>query len=217
MYDKLFCYPWSVPMKFLAYITVLCFGFTLIPFVYAQDAGAPDNAVKENVLSDDGDGEEKILTIEEAKSLIDSLPTAKDAIKGTVKQDVSRDYYDIYGRQLAYRENVREFRTSLEERRKAFEAPRIEVIENHRSVVDKVYAAEMKAYNEAENNSKEGVKGDEKSGNVDAEENKTAKAAAGIDIGLSEREIPSKGDSVNAPRKKVITSSNAPDFDPSNL
>ena len=168
----------------------------------------------------DGGDEEKIYTVEEVKGMIDALPTAGDAMKGEVKQNASDEYYDIHGRQLAYRENAKELRASLDSRREIFEKPRLDVIDRHRDVVEKVYVAEMAAYQELISEeddmimviSDDIIKNNEKTVAVksDVVEDDSA-------VEVIEKTIPAKEGEDSSVRRKVVMPSNAPDFDPSNL
>ncbi len=174
----------------------------------------------EGATSWDGGDEEKVYSVEEAKGMIDALPTAGDAIKGEVKQNASDEYYDIHGRQLAYRENAKELRDSLDARREIFEKPRLDVIDRHRDVVGKVYAAEMAAYQEKTSEgddtimviSDDIIKNNEKTVAVksDVVEDSTA-------VEVIEKTIPVKEGDDPSVRRKVVMPDNAPDFDPSNL
>ncbi len=166
-------------MKFLTYITFLFVAFSLLPihYAHAQDSAIDDMLPEEVVLDEDVESEEdanhetsnseieevendKVLNLEEVKALIESIPTSSDAVKGTVSTDIDNEYYDIYGRSLAFRESAKELRASIDERRAVFEVPRIEILELYRYSKEKVYAAEMAAYNEGESNTPEADDGD---------------------------------------------------------
>ncbi len=166
--------------------------------------------------------EEKILSPEEAKEAVMSLPTAKDAVSGTVPTEASAlDYYDIYGRQLAYRENVKAYRASLESRRTSFVGPQVAAIERYRDTITKVYEAETEAAAKANALAKPSA---EKNVEQPTEESLTD-AVAGADhsateedAGLREEPIPSHSSAdEQGARRKVVTSKDAPDFDPSDL
>ncbi len=183
--------------------------------------------------ADDGqnDKKDKAITLEEASELIDSLPTASDAVTGTVSTDGSK-YYDIYGRQVAFRESAKDLRESLDQRRENFENPRVEALELYRGTVGKVYASETEAYQ----NSLEKKSDDKMEMDSDEEENVEVSAVssdnkkdtapevevtndtqedAGPD--LVEKPIPSDDTSEGAPKKKVVMPEDAPDFDPADL
>ncbi len=166
---------------------------------------------------------EDVLTLDEAQDLIRNLPTASDAVSGVVSTDVDQQYYDLHARQLQYRENVKELRASLDERRENFVKPQVEALEQYRDVVDKVYAAETQAYQdelalqgEQKDEDLEGMAENENDDepvdvvpdmDVDSEE----------DTGLTEQEIPQQDGEDSSIKKKVVTSDDAPDFDPSGL
>lgn len=165
--------------------------------------------------------DEEVLNLDEAKALIESSPAAKDAIKGTVPEDVSQNYYDIHARQIAYRENVKEYRASLEARRESFARPQYNALERYRETIAKVYAAEGEAAAKA----RADVKDVKKKKEIDYSKEKPAikdEDVAVADIeeegGLTEKPIPSDPEvEEGAPKKKVVTSEDAPDFDPSDL
>ena len=178
---------------------VFAFSFLSFPLVYAEEvlSDAPSTVVDE---------QEKILTLDEAKAMLDALPTAKDAIGGSLKESEQPPYYDIHGRQLAYREHAKVFRASLEERRKRYESPRLDILERARTTVRKVYAAETAAYQ------KEVLEAEDES--VSEEGSEQTSESEDVDDGVLTRKPVSSVDGTN---KKVITSGDAPDFDPSQL
>ena len=112
-------------MKTYAYFGIFLFVFSAFPVSQAV-------AEKEEPV--------EMLSLDEAKALLDSFPTAKDAVSGTVPTEVPQEYYDMYIRQLKYREHVKDLRASLDERRESFANPRTETIERFREVIAKVYA-----------------------------------------------------------------------------
>ncbi|MGH1404639.1 MAG: hypothetical protein ACRBDL_10390 [Alphaproteobacteria bacterium] len=256
-------------MKILSGFVVFLALFAFVPFssVYAQEKVSEESMEKEMSASDvDEAGDkkessmkkapkyahnkkkekEKPLTLEEAQDLINSLPTAKDAIGGTVKIESSwQKYYDFYGRQIAYRERVKELRASLEARRVSFEEPRTPVIERYRETLEKVYAAETAAYQEdvsqsgkpvtkkrkkrkSKNNyptkedvrkAKEAKKDKNSTSAPEVEDERMAAVDSDVrddDVGLKEQDVPAQEGDEDV-KKKVVTSEDAPEFDPSNL
>lgn len=67
-----------------------------------------------------------------------------EAMSGTVPE--VEGYCDIYARQLDYKRAAKEFRDSLEARRKSYEAPRIEALELYRQNLEEIYKEESKEY-----------------------------------------------------------------------
>lgn len=222
-------------MKTTAFLAFAAFGLCVFSpsFSYADDHKDMDEAEEERVLSP-----------EEAKELIMSTPEADDATSGKVPDTKLKRYYDIRARQLAYRESVKEYRASLEARRKSYSAPQTAAAENYRETIAKLYASESKAAAEerarAENEEKlKAQKGENIKAKLRAklEENKKKKEGTddqpvveedrvavnttdGSDeeVGITEQPIPSDGEvEEGAPKKKVVTSDDAPDFDPANL
>ncbi len=204
-------------MRFFTYIAFLFVGFALFPAHYAQaEDSAIDVIIDEAVELEEEPTDEaldseieevednKVLSLEEAKSLIESLPTYSDAARGTVSTDISSEYYDIYGRKLAFREGIRELRASIDERRAVFEAPRAEILKSYRDVKEKLYAAEMAAYNENEESDVSEEVVEEESFHIDEVEQDTITEdyAHEEDVGLTEKETPFDG---------------TPDFDHSEL
>lgn len=184
-----------------------------------------DPLTAEQSEDDDENKEEEVLSPEEAKSLIDNLPTAKDAVTGTIPTDSSVGAYDIYGRQLSYRESAKELRNSIEIRRENFEAPRLDNIEQYRDVKEKVYAAESKAFQDKlkeEEELKAKSKADSKANSEETKKDDVVKVVsssedAADDEHLKEQEIPPKDGEEVTKKKKVVTSPDAPDFDPKNI
>ncbi len=184
--------------------------------------------------------DETVMTLEEVQEFIYSLPAAKDAIDIPVSEEASwQKIYDIYSRQIAYRESAKKLRASLEARQESFAEPRTKIINAYKENLKKVYAAERAAYQESlasdKKNSKKTASTMKKSGDdeekiksstasetdEDGKKEKVASApkpkkqAPEEDIGLKEQEIPTTAE--EGKKKKVITAENAPDFDPSNL
>ncbi len=186
---------------------------------YAQENEAVENPseVETNIEEDASKEDEKVLSIDEAKNLIFESPTAKDAIGGPVNTNAADEYYDIHARKLAYRENAKEFTNSINERRVDFESPRLKAIQNHAITANKAYIAESAAYNEAEEEKKSSdeamVEEEDKSEMTVATAEKSTPTEP--EETLKEENIPPKeGDDT---QRKVITSDDAPDFDPANL
>lgn len=203
--------------------------FTIFPYTVAHAQNVDDISVVDGVEADaledvidvvDGvdevasedDVSDAVLSLEGAKDLIANLPTAKDAVSGPVPETPKAQMYDIYGRQLAFRENAKELRASLEARRVNFETPRVDVLERYRESQEKIYAAESKAYQDelasADVNIDEDV--------ADESEDKPEEDGPAIDAVdpeiLKEQIIPTdKDDNVI---KKVISPGDAPEFDP---
>lgn len=213
-------------MKFLNYFTWCVFAVTLAaaPTVFAQDDMQAEK-------------EEDVLTLDEAKALIATRPGAKDATNEVVK-DFSLEFYDIYGRQLQYRENAKEFRAMLETRRYSYQRPYVAMRDAYDAVRLKVFEAERAAYQaqiEAYNKSIAARNGDVEEEEEPAsaqpvslpqpDEPINAPAAEDDDSegdspDLREQDIPSDesaDDSEGETKKKVVMPGDAPDFDPSNL
>lgn len=208
-------------MKTAAYIALVALTFGAFSPSYSY---ADDHEDTEDVK------EEKVLSSDEAKALVMSTPEADDAVKGKVPDTKLKRYYDVRARQLAYREGVKEYRSSLEARRKSYAAPQIDAAENYRETIAKVYAAETKAAADAraESNEKEKDAAKEDMSSKKDEPVVEDDQVASVDdasetseeegVGLTEKPIPSDVDAEEgAPKKKVVTSDDAPDFDPSDL
>lgn len=208
-------------MKSLARVALYTLILSLAPlsYVYADDHDAMDDAP---------------LSLEEARSLIDSMPGADYATSGSVEEAVPQDYYDIYGRQIQFRENAKKFRAMLEARRKSFRAPQLNSLDEYRSVLNKLYEAEMVDYQnnlsklEDEDGAMEEKDAMHKNVSVDkikpkmSEEDMEDMASNDVessedeDGGLKEEPIPNDIEE-DGTKKKVVTSDDAPDFDPSDL
>lgn len=227
-------------MRFLTFsaLFLLGFGVFIVPQAQAEEGAVHNQDPEgENVQVPE---EDPILTLEEAKMLIATRRGAKDATSEVVK-DFSLEFYDLYSRQLQYRENAKEFRAMLETRRYSYQRPYVETRDDFNYVRRKVYEAEREAYQaeiEALNKalSAQAVKNDEQGIKKDENIKKVSMPApdepvkdyvgaesegreAGDDApGIQERDIPqdetAKADAGN---KKVIVPADAPDFDPADL
>lgn len=230
-------------MKIAGFIalTALTFGAFSPNYSYADDhddmVEVEEYDVDENDEAENSKPkDEDVLSAQEARELIMSAPEADDATKGTVPDTKLKKYYDIRARQVAYRENVKEFRASLERRRVSYAEPQFAAIENYRETIAKVYAAEGKVAEEdrANQDREERIAAiREKRLKKEAEEAKNGKSSSEDDevvsvsdesdadndgTGLTEKPIPVEGEAEDgAPKKKVVTSEDAPDFDPANL
>ena len=204
-------------MKSLTRVAFYALILSIVPLSYSH---ADDSNVEE---------EEEILTLEEAKALIDSRATANDALGGLVGPP-SDEIYDFYSRQLSYREKTKAYRASLEVRRVAFEEPRTPLIEAYKDIQNRVYRAETAAYQESLLAYEESLSDEEpqESGVSESDEEivvpdimeSSDNASEEVDKPLKEMDVPT--DVANAEddqdvKKKVITSDDAPDFDPANL
>ena len=210
-------------MKFYTRVAFLAVAFAALPlsFSYADDANSS--------------AEE--LTLDEAKALINSLPTARDVVSGTVSTEAP-GFYDIYGRQISFRESAKDLRASLDERRENFSAPSMKALEGYRGTVTQVYEAETSAYQDSLGSEEDAAakKDDEDSMAVsvevfdDAAENAEDTSASDEEEvassddtqdeeepGLMEKPIPSDSDEEGMPKKKVVMPDDAPEFDPANL
>lgn len=214
-------------MKTAAFIAFLSLSIALPSYVYADDHKEMSETEEERVLSE-----------KEAKELIMSTPEADDAVTGTVPDTKVKSYYDIRARQLAYRESVKDYRASLEARRKSYATPQTAASENYRETIAKLYESETKAEADKRANLE---KSDEVKAKMRAKLDEVRKKKAdgvsdpevsddqvavsdvmNADVvdgtGLTEKPIPTDGEVVDGePKKKVVTSEDAPDFDPSNL
>ncbi|GEM_PF-3663711 len=226
-------------MKSFARVALFSLICSTLPFshVYSEDDIDSDISSEETIAEDESpaavndfsniektsiDDEEETLTLEEANALIELLPTSSDAVTGTVKEEYDYEYYDIYGRTLGFRESAKKLRESLEARRESFEKPRIEIIDLYRDSKEKIDKAQTAAYNESlkEEEDEENLTENEILIDEDevVEENNEDAVSKESDISLTEKTIPSKeGDDENAPKRKVVISEDAPDFDPSKL
>ncbi len=138
-------------MKFFSHlaISILVFSFFSVSHLYAQDT-----VFEEKILEEEENGKEKTeqvmdFSLEESndksKDLVESLPIYSDVVKGTVPTSYDEEYYDIYSRTFAFRQSTKDLRASIEARRKAFEKPRIEVINSYRELKEKIYTAEAES------------------------------------------------------------------------
>ncbi|MFP4386005.1 MAG: hypothetical protein ACLFP8_03495 [Alphaproteobacteria bacterium] len=164
--------------------------------------------------------------LKEARGVLNSFPSTKDAVTGTIDTTPIDDPYDIYMRQLAYREGAKKYRASLEARREKFAAPREKLINRYHRVRDGLYAAEASVYQTAVSERKaEGGKpaaaSKPKAGSSSSEDAGRSQAVEDNiqeKTGLTERKIPGgseRGEQVV--QRKVITSEDAPSFDPAKL
>lgn len=201
-------------MKTLARIACisLILPFISVPYSFAEDAAEDTPA----------------LSAQGAKDLIASMPGAKDATKGYVEEDVPQDFYDIYGRQLQYRENAKEFRSMLEGRRLSFTTPHVTARTLYRDNLAEVYKAESASY-------QEDIAGEDNDGPMSTQDMMGDKSLDVDDTGLVDvvddimdesddvdglkEEVVSSDDDVmdGETMKKVITSDDAPEFDPTDL
>ncbi len=243
---------------FTRVMTVCLAAVVFIPssFVSAQESMSDDSMVP-RIFSDERTSEEMSGDSMSGgvKQKIDALPTAGDAVKGVVKENSNKEYYDIYGRQLAFRENAKKFRKSLEERRKAAEVPRLQAIKRYRNVAEEVYSEETAIYQEEiggtkspkmmdmqdygmesdaqqmDSDSMTGRKTEMMDGDVRMKNGKTEMLDGDVEMrgGKTEMEkplsdddslkkemLPTAGGSVS-PRRRVVTSPDAPYFDASNM
>ena len=236
-------------MKTLTRVALCALAVGLVPFStsYAQDPVdlAPDTAademdaaieaaetedpsldVEEQMDMDDleeevteGNDPYKVPTIEEAQAALNALPGAKDAVKGEVKGKPDDKVYDIYGRQLSYREGAKKYRESLDKRRENFAKPRTKMIEEYKKTRDMIYAAETAEYQKKLNEEQENEKA-----NTGARKLPTGEALSAVqedsfaeEIGLKEQRIPGEDSEMQKVRKKVVTAGDAPEFDPARL
>ncbi len=207
-------------MKFFTRVAFyfLIIGLFLIPLSYSYADGG-----------DVSDEEEEILTLQEAAALVNSRDTAKDAVGGDVGSAYV-EYYDLYSRQLSFREKSKIFRASLESRRVAFEAPRSELMDEHKEIERKVFAAETAAYQAyLQEMSEEGTEDD--SGDdrqvISVKDGKAVEAKAGKAVEAKaqasgeEPHVKEISITENEPngrvKKNIYMPEDAPDFDPENL
>ncbi len=199
-------------MKFFTRVAFyfLIIGLFLIPLSYSYADGG-----------DVSDEEEEILTLQEAAALVNSRDTAKDAVGGDVGSAYV-EYYDLYSRQLSFREKSKIFRASLESRRVAFEAPRSELMDEHKEIERKVFAAETAAYQAyLQEMSEEGTEDD--SGDdrqvISVKDGKAVEAkaqASGEEPHVKEISI-TENEPNGRVKKNIYMPEDAPDFDPENL
>ncbi len=222
-------------MKALTRVAFYALAISVVPFSYsyAQEPVdlAPDMVDEEMVESQQTLKEEFDLqamqdemikeradrppTMQEAKEALEALPGAKHAVKGKVPVGKKKTIYDIYGRQLAYREGAKEYRESLDKRRDAFAKPRTKMIEDYRKTRDIIHAAETAEYRKKLNAENEDAMVSEapRLPTGEAYNAVVEYAPATEEIGLREQRIPTDV----SERKKVVTAGNAPEFDPARL
>ncbi|MGH1456138.1 MAG: hypothetical protein ACRBDI_05105 [Alphaproteobacteria bacterium] len=209
-------------MKFLSRMSCLAMVLAFSSIISAGYANAADEQVSE-----------KPVSMDEVQRLISELPTAKDATSGTVPVDVGDGIYDIYARQIAYRESVKAFRKSLDDRRENYQSSYIDKKKNYQNLIDKIYKAEIAAYKKnlgketmAENKNIGEVVAEvadvdgevldapqvSETDNVDGGESSTEG-----DGGLKEADVPPKEGEEGKVKKKVVTSDDAPDFNPADV
>lgn len=204
--------------RVLFLILISSFSVTFTSFTALAEGG--------NSAVDEGH-EEKVMSLEEAKALIDSLGSGKDATKGSVRTDTEIEFYDIYSRQIAFRENTKDFRESLEQRRENYKKVYIDLREDYKKNMEAIYRAEIAAYQEEIMN-KSGDVPEDDAGEEVAEFEMEDSDMAGDEVsdtemeaqehgGLKEEEIPVSEEEEGHVKKKVVTSDDAPDFNPEDL
>lgn len=146
-------------------------------------------------------------TDESADDFVSALPNAGHATRSSVSTEVSQEYYDMYSRQIAYRQNAKNFREMLEERQKSFVAPQVAAVEGYRHNVEKVYSAEAAAIAGG---------GDMTSDAATDDQAVVVHDEPARDGGiLREIDVPASVDADAG--RVVVTSDDAPEFDPSRL
>ena len=223
-------------MKALTRVAFYALAISVVPFSYsyAQDPvdlapemndeemveiGQMDEDVDIQAMQDEmpDEGEESFEppTMQQAKDALDALPGAKDAVKGEVPDVKDRKVYDIYGRQLAYREGAKEYRESIDKRREGFDKPRTKRIEDYKKTRDIIYAAESAEYQKKLNEENEEMFASEEVLKLPTGEALEAvlEEEAIEEIGLKEQKIPTDASA----RKKVVTAGDAPEFDSARL
>lgn len=204
-------------MKSLTRVALYALVMSIVPlsYTYADDAMVTEE-------------EEEPLSLEEAAALINQRKTASDAIGGMVSGSIE-GYYDIYSRQLSFREKTKVFRGSIEVRREQFEGERLPALNTYKDIREDVYRAETAAYQDAIRAAEE-----EEYGMMEDEEETTKKKKSmepemvsydpdepAEEEGASVKEIPvpqdAEAEGDPEVKKKVVTSDDAPDFDPENL
>ncbi len=206
-------------MKNLTRVALFGLAVSLVPvsYAFAQD--------------DDTAAEEEVLSVDEAHALIKDMEGAADATDAKIPTESQVPFYDLLGRQVAYRENAKEFRGMIEERRDSFQAPQEEKLIAYRKLLDKIYAAEMADFqqnlkDQADEDTADESPVDEdrmaKAENKDYDDiepkiaDEDMSASDEHDGGLKEEPIPGNVEEEGV-NKKVVTSDDAPDFDPSDL
>lgn len=184
--------------------------------------------------------------LQEVKAEVMGAPTASSALSGRVNENPSVGIYDMYSRQLAFRENAKDLRQSIENRRDNFEKPRVVYLDEYRERMKKVYDAESAVYQKdlkSETSSAKKKKKTDRKTRAKAKRLKMKKEAEAVAArrrsknssespssqekghmhhandtdGLQEHDIPQGSVGDKKPKRKVITSHDAPDFDPGNL
>tara|TARA_R110001592_G_scaffold29350_10_gene106669 strand:- start:50121 stop:50819 length:699 start_codon:yes stop_codon:yes gene_type:complete len=221
---KLFYYIWSFSMKNLTRVAFYTLVLVLVPLSYTFAANDDDGVISM------GEADDEVLSVEDAQALIDERSTAKDALGGTVPGP-SKEYYDIYSRQLSFREKSKVYRSSIDSRRVEFEEPRTKIIHIYKDIQSKVFSAETAAYQASLSDDKspeDSVVVDE---DVVSAMKETIEVPDVVDSPeampeeehtLKEIDVPEhvtdEGDEQELEvKKKVVTSDDAPAFDPENL
>jgi len=203
-------------MKSFTRVAFYALAISLVPLSYSY---ADNGGVSEE--------EEEVLTLQEAAALINSKDTAKDATGGEVG-DAYVEYYDIYSRQLSFREKSKVYRASIENRREAFEAPRTALISGHKETERKVFAAETAAYQaflqEMEEQEMDNMSDDDRKviSIKDEPMESEAEEVASVDTTSDEepkvKEISiTESEADGEVKKNIYMPEDAPDFDPENL
>jgi len=165
--------------------------------------------------------------------------TAGDAVTGDVPTE-AEPYYDVYDRQIGYKNSAKSFRKSIEQRRLAYEKDRLNSLNSYRGGIDSIYKEESKEYqaelareaeeaeaalaakNEAE--AKDGTEAEAATEATQTEETKTAAASeesateaapaeeTAAPVGGVKEKVIEESDGEATPRKKIIMPEDAPDF-----
>jgi len=203
-------------MKSFTRVAFYALAISLVPlsYSYADNGGMSEE-------------EEEVLNLQEAAALINSKDTAKDAVGGNVG-DAYVKYYDIYSRQLSFREKSKVYRASIENRREAFEAPRTDLVSGHKEIERKVFAAETAAYQaflqEMEEQEMDNMSDDDRKvisikdepmesepEDVDSGDSASDEEPKVKEISVTENEADGEV------KKNIYMPEDAPDFDPENL
>jgi hypothetical protein len=205
-------------MKILSRISLFVLGAAFSLFLTTSYVAAADD-----------DQAEKVLSPEEVRTLIDGFPTVDDATAGTVPVETGLGFYDIYSRQIAFRENTKAYRASLEARRENYKKIYFDKRENYKENLNKIYRAETAEAlknKDAKGNSPEGddikeAKFEMEGAASESDESKDYDSSAVNSDkngkSLKEEDIPPKEGEEGVVKKKVVTSDDAPEFDPADL
>ncbi len=201
---------------------------TVLSFAVPQQAYSQDFDF--SVTSEEGESEVP-QTKEELKKFIDSLGTSEDAVGGTVNEESTwQEIYDIYSRQIAYREKTKEYRKSILERQKSFAEPADALKEKYKENMDTVYEAESKIYQDEMSGDSDDAMSmiDRKAPKMPSRPERPVPPSRSISGGedvdartqgekpdLKEIDVPVP--SADGANRKVYTDENAPEFDPSRL